>query len=267
MTDRQIPKIIHYCWFGGNPKSKLIEQCIASWKKYCPDWEIDEWNEDNFDISCVPYMKEAYEATKWAFVSDVARLMIIYQSGGVYMDTDVELLDSIDPWIESNAFFAFESNRNIASGLGFGATKGHKAVKAMLDAYCSKHFTVNGKNKMIPCPGINTDAFRDLYVDFIRNGDTQQVQDVLVLSYGDYTKKAIHHGTGTWIENHKKRKGPYKDTKLKHLLRNYKIFDFIEHNWGKSAISVYTFIAYDFLEMGVFYYIRRLFMKIKKRDK
>ena len=108
---------------------------------------------------------------------------------------------------------------------------------------------------------------RDLYVDFIRNGDAQQVQDVLVLSYGDYTKKAIHHGTGTWIENHKKLKGPYKDTKLKHLLRNYKIFDFIEHNWGKSAVSVYTFIAYDFLEMGVFYYIRRLFMKIKKRDK
>ena len=183
------------------------------------------------------------------------------------MDTDVELLDSIDPWIENEAFFAFESNRNIASGLGFGAIQVHKAVKAMLDAYNGKHFTVNGKNRMVPCPAINTDAFLNLYADFIRNGDTQQVQKVLVLSYGDYTKKAIHHGVGTWVENYKKRKGPYKDTKLKRLLRNYKIFDFIENNCGKKVVSVYTFIVYDFLEMGVFYYIRRLIMKHKKRDK
>lgn len=77
-----IPKIIHYCWFGKNSKPEIVERCIASWKKYCPDWEIKEWNEDNFDVTSIPYMKEAYEAKKWAFVSDVARLLILYQSGG-----------------------------------------------------------------------------------------------------------------------------------------------------------------------------------------
>lgn len=77
-----IPKIIHYCWFGGNEKPDIIKKCIESWKKFCPDWEIKEWNETNFDVNAVPYMKEAYEMKKWAFVSDIARLLIVYQSGG-----------------------------------------------------------------------------------------------------------------------------------------------------------------------------------------
>lgn len=82
MSDIKIPKVIHYCWFGKNEKPDIVKKCIASWKKYCSDWEIKEWNEDNFDVTSIPYMKEAYEAKKWAFVSDVARLLIIYQSGG-----------------------------------------------------------------------------------------------------------------------------------------------------------------------------------------
>lgn len=94
-----IPKVIHYCWFGGKEKPELVKKCIDSWKKYCPDWEIYEWNETNFDISLVVYMKEAYEMKKWAFVSDVARLMIIYLNGGVYLDTDVELTGSIETWL------------------------------------------------------------------------------------------------------------------------------------------------------------------------
>ena len=77
-----IPKIIHYCWFGRNPKPEIIEKCIASWKKYCPDWEIKEWNEDNYDVNKAPYVREAYEAKMWAFVSDYARLDIIFQNGG-----------------------------------------------------------------------------------------------------------------------------------------------------------------------------------------
>lgn len=82
-----IPKIIHYCWFGGNPKSNLIKQCIDSWKKYCPDYQIIEWNESNFDINCNPYVKAAYEDKKWAFVSDYARLYIVYNRGGGYIST------------------------------------------------------------------------------------------------------------------------------------------------------------------------------------
>lgn len=86
-----IPKKIHYCWFGGNPKSDLILTCIKSWKNFCPDYEIIEWNENNWDINYNQYTREAYQAKKWAFVSDVARLDIVYRYGGLYLDTDVEL--------------------------------------------------------------------------------------------------------------------------------------------------------------------------------
>ena len=86
-----IPKIIHYCWFGRNPLTKMAKKCIASWRKYCPDYEIIEWNEDNFDIDYCPYVREAYDAKKWAFVSDVARLYALVKMGGIYMDTDVDL--------------------------------------------------------------------------------------------------------------------------------------------------------------------------------
>ena len=87
-----IPKTIHYCWFSCNPKPKLAEKCIKSWKKHCPDYEIIEWNEDNFDLSTAPlYVRQAYEAKKWAFVTDYVRLKLVYDYGGIYMDTDVEL--------------------------------------------------------------------------------------------------------------------------------------------------------------------------------
>ena len=91
-----IPKKIHYCWFGGNEKSKLAKKCINSWKKYCPDYEIIEWNESNFDVTKNDYLKFCYENKKWAFLSDLARLMIIYSEGGIYFDTDVEMIKNID---------------------------------------------------------------------------------------------------------------------------------------------------------------------------
>ena len=91
-----IPKKIHYCWFGGNPLPNDVKEYIASWRKYCPDYEIIEWNEQNFDISCNAYVKEAYDAKKWAFVADYARLKVLYEFGGIYMDTDVEVVKTFD---------------------------------------------------------------------------------------------------------------------------------------------------------------------------
>ena len=98
-------KKIHYCWFGGNQKSDLILKCIDSWKKFMPDYEIIEWNESNFDINCNTYVKEAYNSKKWAFVSDYVRLWVIYNFGGIYFDTDVELINNIDDLLDCNAFF------------------------------------------------------------------------------------------------------------------------------------------------------------------
>ena len=96
-----IPKVIHYCWFGKGEMPKIAKKCIKSWEKYCPDYEIICHNEDNFDLSQNRYMREAYEAKKWAFVSDFARLKIIYDHGGIYLDTDVELIKPIDDLLEN----------------------------------------------------------------------------------------------------------------------------------------------------------------------
>lgn len=107
-----IPKVIHYCWFGHDPKPKLAEKCIKSWKKKCPDYKIIEWNEENFDISACPlYVRQAYEAKKWAFVTDYVRLKVVYEHGGIYLDTDVELKKNLDFLLNHKAYFGFEEGR------------------------------------------------------------------------------------------------------------------------------------------------------------
>lgn len=137
-----IPKIIHYCWFGGNPLPELAEKCIASWKKYCPDYEIKRWDESNFDVNCCDYVREAYEAKMWAFVSDYARFKILYENGGVYFDTDVELIKPIDDIVEKGAFMGIEqSDRiNVATGLGLAANIGLPLLEEILDSYHRSHF-------------------------------------------------------------------------------------------------------------------------------
>ncbi len=112
-----IPKTIHYCWFGGNPLPKSAEKCIKSWKKYCPDYEIIEWNESNFDIKSNQYVREAYENKKYAFVTDYVRLYAMYNYGGIYMDTDVEVLKPLDCFLDNHAFSGFESTDYIPTGL------------------------------------------------------------------------------------------------------------------------------------------------------
>ena len=113
-----IPKIIHYCWFGRNPKPKMVEKCIASWKKFCPDYEIMEWSEDNFDLTAAPnYVRQAYEAGRWAFVTDYVRLVALVNMGGVYMDTDVEVVKPLDPYLAHEAFAGFESEKGVQTGL------------------------------------------------------------------------------------------------------------------------------------------------------
>lgn len=257
-----IPKIIHYCWFGNSPKPEIVKECIESWHKYCPDWQIKEWNEKNLDVMAIPYMNEAYKSKKWAFVSDVARLLVIYREGGIYLDTDVELLAPIDSWLDSDAFYAFESNRNIASGLGFGAVKRHASVEAMLKYYEKKHFIVNGKPKMVPCPDGNTEALKTLYPVFKRDGTSQKFEGVKVLSAADYLSKAVHHGAMSWVKGAEKRKKPYRETRLKTYLRDSRVFDFLEKYCGKRTVKIYTFLAYDFLEMGITYYIKRLLKRL-----
>lgn len=177
-----IPKIIHYCWFGRNPKPKLAEKCIESWKKYCPDYEIVEWNEDNYDISAAPlYVRQAYEAKKWAFMTDYIRLQVVYENGGIYLDTDVELRKPLTSLLETKAYFGFENGRYIATGLGFGAEKGAGILKELMDDYREIPFVKNdGSFDTLPCPQRNTEVF--LRKGLVQNNCKQTLcGDILIL--------------------------------------------------------------------------------------
>lgn len=130
-----IPKIIHYCWFGRKPKPKLAEKCIKSWKKFCPDYEIIEWNEDNFDVSTAPlYVRQAYEAKYWAFVTDYVRLKAMTEMGGIYMDTDVEVIKPLDAFLKQEAFAGFEHIERIQTGL-LACRKGFPLFQEFLHYY------------------------------------------------------------------------------------------------------------------------------------
>lgn len=134
-----IPKTIHYCWFGRGEKPKLAQKCIASWKKFCPDYEIIEWNEDNFDVHKNCYTEEAYNSKKYAFVTDFVRLYVLYNYGGIYMDTDVELLKPLDSFLRYEAFSGFESAQFVPTGL-MAAKEGVPIIGELLDYYNDKHF-------------------------------------------------------------------------------------------------------------------------------
>lgn len=186
----EIPKVIHYCWFGKNPLSALAIKCINSWKKYCPDYEIKEWNETNFNIQICPYTQEAYQEKKWAFVSDYARFWILYNYGGLYFDTDVELIKPVSHIITKGSFMGTEPGLNcdahvvnppniddisdpklkIAPGLGLGAEPGLELYAEILEFYESIKF---------------------LNLDGTRNQTT-------VVEY--VTKLLINHG---WTESYK----------------------------------------------------------------
>lgn len=147
-----ISKTIHYCWFGRNPLPKSALKCIASWRRFFPDYEIKEWNEDSFDVNIIPYTQQAYEAKKYAFVSDYARFWILYKYGGLYFDTDVEVIKPMDDIIERGPFMGIEvpakqddcpnvaPGLGVNPGLGLGVNPGHGLYKTLLDKYALLHF-------------------------------------------------------------------------------------------------------------------------------
>ena len=236
-----IPKKIHFCWFGNNPKGDLIEKCIQSWRKKCPDYEIIEWNEKNFDISINEYCKEAYENKCWAFVADFARLWIIYNYGGIYLDTDVELLKNLDDFLEFDSFFCYENETYINTGLGFGATKNNNVVKIMLDEYQDIHFVNNGELDKTPCPVRNTNSIKK-YMDIDIKDKQMTIKNNNVILCKDFfcpldydSKKlnitdntyGIHWYNESWLSSSKKKR-----KKFLVFLRNIlgkKIYDKIKN--------------------------------------
>jgi len=155
-----IPKVIHYCWFGRNPLPKSAIKCISSWRKFFPDYEIKEWNEDNFDVNCIPYTRDAYASKKYAFVSDYARFLILYQYGGLYFDTDVEVIKSFDDIVRQGPFMGVEvpaiGSRLpiVAPGLGLGVNPGLGLYGDVVEVYKTLPFRdANGainKHTVVP---------------------------------------------------------------------------------------------------------------------
>lgn len=166
-------EVIHYCWFGRGEKPKLVKKCIESWRKYCPDYTIKEWNEDNFDIDRYPYARYCSDNKKYAFLSDFVRLQVIYEHGGIYFDTDVEVIRNIDELLKYDAFYAFENNEYVATGLGFGANAGHPTIKAMVEKYYALTSESDGSFTMVGCPRMNTEALLQFGLEL--NGKRQNV--------------------------------------------------------------------------------------------
>lgn len=230
-----IPKKIHYCWIGGNPLPKSAKKCIASWKKYCPDYEIIEWNETNYDFTKNQYMKEALEAKKWGFVPDFARLDIIYQHGGIYLDTDVEIIKSFDSLLQNKGFAGFESEENVALGLGFGAEPGNEVIKELMDSYENLRFkNDDGSLNMIVSPKLNTDAL--VVLGLKQNNTRQELMDCFSIYPIEYfcpksfvdgiiriteNTYSIHHFDASWLskealeETHNRWKRKQKRAKQK----------------------------------------------------
>ncbi len=227
-----IPKKIHYCWFGKGEMPPLAKKCLKSWKKYCPDYEIIRWDESNCDLVSNRYVKEAFEAGKWAFVSDYIRLKVIFDHGGIYLDTDVELVRSLNSLVSGGPYMGFDEKGIVATGLGFAAQPGNKIIAEFLKDYDSIGFVLpDGSFDLTPCPDRNTEALRRLGMDVSKVGQTFMGVRFLPEDYlcpmDYYTGKkkitsnthSIHHYCASWTSPVTKR-----TTRIKRII-GVKMYD------------------------------------------
>lgn len=210
-----IPKIIHYCWFGGKPLPELAQKCIASWKRYLPDYEMRLWNESTFDLDIVPYVREAYDARKFAFVTDFVRLWALEKFGGVYMDTDVEIIRPLDNLMNLPAFTGYEASLANAPVTGLMASAPHGVWVTEQLAYYdeNRHFLLpDGTFDMTP----NTNTISRIMIEngFVIDGKYAVYKNDMHVFPVDYfcpltstrvlkltpNTYCIHHFAGSWVE-------------------------------------------------------------------
>lgn len=212
-NEPRIPKVIHYCWFGKNPIPDRYKVWMESWQKYCPDYEVKLWNEDNYDVTKNKYMLQAYETGKWGFVPDYARVDIIYNHGGIYLDTDVEIIQPLDDLLYQDAFLGFERNDFVNLGQGFGAVKGHPIIKEMRDMYEELTFVnEDGTLNLTPSPSYQTEVLArhglgksgffqvidnvTVYPEKLINGKNERTRIIETLP----CTKMIHHFDASWYD-------------------------------------------------------------------
>lgn len=227
-----IPKIIHYCWFGKNPKPKIVEDCLLSWKKYLPDYEIIEWNETNFDITQNDFVKTAYQNKKWAFVSDFARAKALYENGGFYLDTDMEVKNTLNDFLHHRAVCGFEI-KGIPYSAFWGVEKGHVLAKKIMEYYLTSEY------KEEP----NTAIFsRMLVTDFGADADKdeyQELKDGIALYPSTFFSLDLpinyvtHHFSGSWHDSWTEERNTYKE-----MVNMYGVLNqLLEENYSKEKIK------------------------------
>lgn len=234
----RIPKTIHYCWFGEKEIPKQQKKWMKSWKDYCPEYEIVEWNESNYDVYKTKYISQAYEMKKWAFVSDYARIDIINNYGGVYLDTDVELIKNIDLMLMNDAFCGFELSQYVAYGLGFGSRKNNPILEDIKGYYDNNSFILdNGNLNQTACPVVQTEVMKKYGLKC--NGEFQIVNGMAVypsrvlcgmspisfrVEKDPLYTYAIHHYEGSWVADKQE-----KEMMIKRMKK-----------WGCNRKFVYT---------------------------
>lgn len=205
-----IPKKIHYCWFGNNPKPKIVETCIASWEKYLPDYEIIEWNESNFDVNQNDFVKTAYQNKKWAFVSDFARAKALYENGGFYLDTDMEVKNTLNDFLHHRAVCGFEI-KGIPYSAFWGIEKGHILAQKIMNYYLTNQYAEEP----------NTAIFSRLLVDEFgadaQKDEYQNLKEGIALYPSTYFSLDLpinyvtHHFSGSWHDSWTSEKNTYKE--------------------------------------------------------
>ena len=249
----EIPKIIHYCWFGRNPLPESALRCIESWQTFFPDYEIKQWNEDNFDVNIIPYTQEAYSAKKYAFVSDYARFYLLHQYGGLYFDTDVEVIKSFSPILAYGPFMGCERDSTdsggigVAAGLGLGALPGMDIYQKILTQYQTLHFIrEDGSLNIKTVVDYVTNTLKDHGLQDVPG--IQQVADIRIYPKEYFCPKimdtddihitentySIHHYDASWADELDRRSGR-RAVKLKKIFGNRlgNMINVVIYGWQK----------------------------------
>ena len=207
-----IPKILHYCWFGNGEKPELVQKCMESWRNILPEYELHEWNERNFDLNVVPYVREAYEKKRWAFVTDYVRLYALYNVGGIYVDTDVEILRPLDRFLSLPAFSGFQCKNCCVTGL-MGAARHSQWAKDLMDDYTGRHF-LNKDGTLNEATNVHYISERMMQMGMKLDGSKESIEGYYTVFPEEYfcpkecvsgklnlteNSYAIHHFAGSWL--------------------------------------------------------------------
>ena len=258
-----IPKIIHYFWIGNNPLGVKELKCIESWKKFCPDYELKLWNESNYDFSKYNYSKNAFKEKKYSFATDVARLDVLYEYGGIYLDTDVEIIKPLDYLLDCEGFCGFETKSKVNTGQIIASEKGNSIIKYLLDDYLNINFyNDNGTINTTACPVIQTKALQQKGLKL--NGKKQIIENFIIYPvdyFGPYnfeTEKieitdntfSIHHYAASWYSE----KDKSRHSRIVYLNTHFWLF-------GKIIANLYR-LSYNLKDNGLKATIKKILKKV-----